>query len=180
MAWKRKYPDYPDLTGEALGDFRARLARLNTPYDDVQSDERHGLYMEDVKLYWASMLRHFVDCVDSEQPIERWVLTEFSRAFSGVLAGTVWEDSIPLPGRVFKDEWYAISPKDRKDAKLCIAVRSGVRFGEKVTEAIASVAADNNCSFEKVRAAYYKWNKYHEELAEESKKMAQSLEDEKS
>ena len=175
MAWKSKYPKYPDLTDGSLGDCRARLDWLDNPFSEEGGiEEEHARYVNEVRLYWASKLALFVEAVDADEPPDPTIMRDLRNAFHDVLSGTVWEDSIPLPGREFKEEWYAYSPKDRRDLGLFRSVQTCVLFGQQVTEGIATVALEKNLSFETVRAAYYKWKQAH---VARSKTDTQTLED---
>ena len=185
MAWKSQYPDFPDLSGDALGDVRARLQRQDKGFSEDLTNEELAQYEEDAQLYWASILKLFVDCVDTGKEVDAWVNKELRRAFQSVLAGRVWEDAIPLPGRVFKEEWYAYSPKERRDRDLCRLVLDHVNFAKdienraiKVTNVIALVANEKNVSYETVRAAYYKWRGWYKKLRElsRSRTAAQKIE----
>ncbi len=175
MAWKSQYPAFPDLTGDALGDVRARLERQARGFSENPTEQELADYDADASLYWASILKLFVDTIDSGGEVEPWINQELRRAFHSVLAGRVWEDAICLPGRVFREEWYAYSPKERRDMELCRRVLDELRYSElfenqklKVTNVIAQVASEKNLSYETVRAAYYEWKGWHQELRDRS------------
>lgn len=177
MAWKNRYPEYPDLTNEGLRDFRERLDRLQNPSPEVlETDEGGAQYVDDCRHYWASLLRLFVASIDAGEPVAEGVLLELRRAFFDVLGGKVWEDAIPLPGREFKEEWYAYSSRERRDMALCDKVRTRVKFGAKVTDAMMQVALDTNHSYETVRAAHYAWKQWHADIEAGCKKSAEELE----
>ncbi len=181
MAWKSKYPEYPDLSGDALGDFRARIERGQNGYidhaDSLDSDEYHDLYRDDCTYHWASQLRLFVESVQAGEEVPLWLMRELAEAFDEVLRGSPWEATIPLPERGWNDDWSAFSPKERRDMDLCARVRTCIRFGDKVTEAMATTALQANVSYETVRAAYYNWRERQIEIELRSKEWTENVED---
>lgn len=162
--WVQRYPDYPDLLDGRLGDIEARFQRLDywengihTLTDDA-TDEEFQEHLDDMALWWPSMLKRFIDRVDAGEAPEQWIMENLKKAFTRALSGVVWEDSIPLPGREFKDEWKTMSPKQIRDLSIARRVDIGSKyFGEAVTEAIDEAAKKHHVSFETARAAYYEW-----------------------
>jgi len=155
---------------------RARLERQARGFSENPTEQELADYDADVPLYWASILKLFVDTIDSGGEVDPWINQELRRAFHSVLAGRVWEDAIVLPGRAFREEWYAYSPKERRDMDLCRRVLDELRYSEllenrilKVTNVIAQVATEKNLSYETVRAAYYQWKGWYQKLRETSR-----------
>jgi hypothetical protein len=180
MAWKSKYPIFPNLNEGALGDCRERLARVNRGFESMPTDKESEQYDEDCTLEVASLIKLFVEAVKANENPTEDVLSELARRLEAVLEGDPWEQGMPLPGRVWREEWDTHSPTDRKAMDYCRFVRYRIQYEKAlVTQAIADVALEKHVSFETVRAAYYKWKSWFEELEEYSKKEALKLEDEK-
>lgn len=157
--WVSKYPDYPDLTDGRLGDVQAvNLRDEHGPgwSDDGPTEEQTVEYEQDTHYRWASLMQSFADAVDAGEPVSPWVASNIASAFRKVLKGDAWEDAMPLPGREWKEEWYAISPAEREARLLCDLIKFVIaEEGLGVVAAIQSVAEYKHVSFEKARAAYY-------------------------
>lgn len=102
------------------------------------------------------MMLHFIDSVDNDKQPELWVMKAFSKSFFRVLMGARWEDEFQLPWTEVSLPW---SPAERKDLEVFIEIANS--FGKnptlKITEVINSAAKNNSMSYEKARAAYYKY-----------------------
>lgn len=155
--WVQRYPDYPNLLDGRIGDTHARLQREASGFDDSPLEAQHEQYIEDCQLHWATRLKLFMDRVDANEPVEHWLLIDLREAFEKVLSGAVWEDSIALPGRDFKPEWYSLPPKEIRDRDLCYVVAYRVAYCDMGVEAACrELALERHLSYETVRAAYYR------------------------
>jgi hypothetical protein len=164
-AWVQRYPDYPDLLDGCIGDIQARLDREAIGFRDIEgfpSEDVLSQYEEDLKLHWATRLKLFIDLVDAGKSIESWLALELRSAFERVLSGEVWEDSIALPGREFRAEWKAFSPREIRDRDICHSVCLRIVYDKLGTQAACRAEAEyRHLSYETIRAAYYL---FHDEI----------------
>lgn len=181
---KSKQPQYPDLLNtDALGDIEARVGRLSEPYatGKVGREAEDEIFLEDVKLMYATYIASFVRRVESGDEIDRGTLRYFATQFKRVLAGEHWDRVLKLPGREVPDNWHDYSRTDRDAQDIHDHVQNlVVAEGLTVTKSMTAVSELRHISFEKVRAAYYKWKPFFDEVddlyAEDSKNRDRNLE----
>lgn len=108
--------------------------------------------------FYLRIINHFCASIQANKMPKAWVLHAISDAFFKVTMGGSWEDEFPLP-------WTNISrPFSRAESKnievFCkVANMLKSESALKVTEAITKAADDSAVSYEKARAAYYKYKR---------------------
>ncbi|TDK26173.1 hypothetical protein E2F46_06135 [Luteimonas aestuarii] len=141
-------PVYPDLTTE-----EARAGE-DALLERVRSDESQP---GDVVHFHPAIINRFCDFALDGREIEHWMLEALADSLLGVLKGGEWHDEFDLPGRAPQPGSTGWHPRDEKEFNIALTVAARVMRKERVTSAMHAVAAEMSCSFETVRAAYYKW-----------------------
>jgi hypothetical protein len=143
-----EYPEYPDLytDPQALADMRGTIERIA----DGTADSL------DYELQTAAIFHRFIDQVNSDAIPDAWILRFLAKELTNVLAGAMWEERFPLPGRA--DVPDHLSKLERRDLQLWEDVVREKGKNGKVTHAITRVAAKRNNSTQTVRNAYYYWS----------------------
>lgn len=106
--------------------------------------------------FYLRIINNFCESVQANKMPKAWVLHAISDAFFKVTMGGRWEDEFPLP---WTDISLPFTRAESKDIDVFCKVANMLRSEPtlKVTEAINKAASDCSVSYEKARAAYYKY-----------------------
>lgn len=107
------------------------------------------------KEFYLRLINHFCASVEGDREPDKWALYKLASALAKVAEGGRWEDELPLPWAERSSPW---SSAEQKDLDLFCEIARYIKSVPDciVTEVIKDVATNNNASYEKARAAYYK------------------------
>ena len=121
--------------------------------DGTATERHHDEF--DLRMIW-----HFCECVDTGKKPKNWVLLAISKAFFKITMGGRWEDEFPLPWTE-RTEANPQTITEKKDIKIFREIFDRLMADSNldITSTITDVARENYVSYEKARAAYYKYKK---------------------
>ncbi|GAB2521161.1 hypothetical protein [Lysobacter humi (ex Lee et al. 2017)] len=161
-----KYDPYPNLLDGRIGDAAARIERQETyeeylhlfGEDPWENPECIALMEEDKRLFWASILKVFVDAVNSGRTPPKSILRYLSLPLGQVLAGWPWELAIRLPERDTDPRRLPQSEREMRDRLISELVsRKRFLFRHRRNAAIEDVADEFHVSVKATEAAYDKY-----------------------